>query len=59
MPVLVAAAGIEAVVEVHGMQAPEPDHAVKLREHALEVAGNVVPRVPDMARVETDADVRL
>ena len=39
------------------MQALEPDHAVKLREHAVEVAGNVIPRVPDMARVEADADV--
>ena len=38
------------------MQTLEPDHAVKLREHAVKVAGNVVPRVPDVARVEADAD---
>ena len=41
------------------MQTPEPDHAVKLREHAVKVAGNVIPRVPDVARVEADADVLL
>ena len=52
-----AAAGVEAVVEVHGVQALEPDHAVKLREHTVKVAGDVIPRVPDVARVEADADV--
>ena len=41
------------------MQTPEPDHAVKLREHAVKVAGNVIPRVPDVARVEADADMLL
>ena len=38
------------------MQTLEPDHAVKLREHAVKVACNVIPRVPDVARVEADAD---
>ena len=42
---------------MHGVQALEPNHAVKLREHAVEVAGNVIPRVPDVARIEADADV--
>ena len=59
MPVLVTAAGIEAVVEVHGVQTLEPDHAVKLREHAVKVAGDVIPRVPDVAGVEADADMLL
>ena len=56
VPVLVTDAGIEAVVEVHGVQALEPDHAVKLREHAVKVACNVIPRIPGVARVEADAN---
>ena len=59
VPVLVTAAGIEAVVEVHGVQTLEPNHAVKLREHAVKVAGNVVPRFPVVARVESDSNVLL
>ena len=39
------------------MQALEPDHAVKLREHAVEVACDVIARIPDVARIEADAEM--
>ena len=38
-----------------GTQSVKTDDAVKLREHAIEVAHNVIARVPDMARIEADA----
>ena len=53
--VLARAAGVHAVVEVDGAQPVQPDHAVELRQHAVEVARDVVARVPHVARVQAHA----
>ena len=52
-------AGIHAVVEVDGMQTVEPDHTVELLQHAVEVAHDVVARIPHVARVQAHAHVAL
>ena len=57
--VLVRTAGIHAVVEVDGMQTVEPDHTVELLQHAVEVAHDVVARIPHVARVQAHAHVAL
>ena len=57
MAVLVRAAGVETVIEVDGAQARKADYAVKLREHPVEVPGDVIARVAYVAGVETDAEL--
>mgnify|MGYP002335557561 CR=1 FL=1 len=50
VPILAAAQGVLAVVEVHGPQARQAHDAIELLQHAVQVAADVVPRVMDMAR---------
>ena len=57
VPILVRAAGVLAVVEVHGAQPVEPDDLVEARQHAVEVADDIVSRVPDVAGVEAHAEL--
>ena len=53
--VFVGADGVFAVVEMDGFQAVQADHAVKLRQYAVQVADDVVAAVGDMAGVQADA----
>ena len=55
MAVLVRAKRVLGVVEVKRLEAPQADHAVKFREHAIQVAGDVIASVVDVARVEAHA----
>ena len=55
--VFVRAAGIFAVVEMYGIQAVEPDDLIKLRQHAVEVVHDIIPRVPDVTGVEAYAEL--
>ena len=53
--VLVGAQRVHAVVDVDGLQPLQPDNAVELRQHAVDVARDVVPRVGDVAGVHAHA----
>lgn len=44
-------------MEVDGAPARKADYAVKLREHPVEVPGDVIARVAYVAGVETDAEL--
>ena len=55
MAVLVGAQGVHAVVDVHSLQPVEADDPVELRQHAVDVPGDVIPRVGDVAGVHADA----
>ena len=55
--VLVRPAGVLRVVDVHGAQAVEADHAVELVEHAVQVVHDVVAAVVNVARVQAHAHV--
>lgn len=48
--VFVRAAGVLAVVEVDGFEPIQPDYAVEIRQHILQVVHDVVSRVADVAR---------
>lgn len=49
--VLVGTAGILGVVDVHGLEAIEPHHAVELGQNAVEVVHDVVPAVGNMTGI--------
>ena len=50
--VLVGAERVLRVVQVDGAQAVEPDHAIELLQHAVQIAGDVVAAVPHVAGVQ-------
>ena len=53
--VLVGAERVLRVVQVDGAQAVEPDHAIELLQHAVQIAGDVVAAVPHVAGVQAHA----
>ena len=53
--ILAAAQRVHAVVEMDGFEPVQPDHLVKLREHAVQVAHDVISRIVHVARVEAHA----
>ena len=55
--VLVAAPVVHAVVQMHGLQPVQAHHPVKLREHPIQVVFDVIASVPDVAGVQTDAQM--
>lgn len=55
--VFVCAAGVLAVVEVDGFEPIQPNHAVEIRQHVLQMIHDVVSRVADVAGVQTHAEL--
>ena len=55
--ILVTSQGIEAVVQMDGLQAGKADALVKAGEYAIEVVYDIVAAVPDMAGIEADAQL--
>ena len=56
--VLPGAAGVQAVVEVDGLQPVQADDAVKLRQYAVQVVCQVVPGIGGVAGVQADPHFR-
>ena len=59
VPVLPGAGWVLAVVEVDSLQPVQADDLVKLCQHAVQIADDVVSAVGDMAGIQTDAHVIL
>ena len=59
MAVFAGGAHVETVVEVDGMEVGQPDHAIELVKDAVEVIDDVVAGIPDVAGIETDAELFL
>ena len=57
MAVLMAAETVEGVVKMYRLEPVKTDHAVKLGKHRVRVGDDVVAAVPDVACVETDAEL--
>ena len=57
VPVFMREEAVDAVIEMDGFEAREPYHAVKLREHAVEIAYDIVAAVIDMAGIEANAEL--
>ena len=55
--VLVGAHGVLAVIDVHGADAFQPHCLVKGRQHPVQVAGDIVARVADVAGVQANAQL--
>ena len=55
MPVLAAAQGILAVVNMNGLQPLQSDKAVKLLQHLIQALRNVIAAVKYVARIQADA----
>ena len=49
-----AAAGVQAVIEVHSPQPVEADHAVKLRQNPVQIVNKVISGIGHMTGVKTD-----
>ena len=57
--VLMSAARILGIVEVHGTQAVKADHAVELVQNAVQIMDDVVARVAYMARIHANAQAAI
>ena len=53
MAVFARSAPVERIVDMDRFEPIDADYAVEFSENSVEVAGNVIPSVPDMAGVET------